>query len=92
MYLTKGSFSSYTLISTAMSDVYKVLIVEDVPSDADLAEREVSKVLSNRTFNRVETREAFIAALQKFQPDLIISDYQMPSFNGMAALKITPIE
>ncbi len=72
-----------------MSDVYKVLIVEDVPSDADLAEREVSKVLSSRTFKRVETREAFIEALQEFQPDLIISDYQMPSFNGMAALKIT---
>jgi PAS domain S-box-containing protein len=71
-----------------MSQEYRILIVEDVPSDADLAEREISKILPQRIFHRVETREDFIKALQDFNPDLIVSDYQMPAFNGMAALEI----
>lgn len=64
------------------------MIVEDVPSDADLAEREISKAIPSRVFHRVETREAFIEALEAFRPDLIVSDYHMPTFNGMAALEI----
>ena len=71
-----------------MSEELRILIVEDVPSDADLAEREISKVIPSRKFHRVETREDFEQALEEFQPDLIVSDYQMPSFNGMMALKI----
>jgi PAS domain S-box-containing protein len=36
---------------------------------------------------RVDTREEFIKALNEFKPDIIISDYMMPSFNGLQALK-----
>lgn len=71
-----------------MSEELRILIVEDVPSDADLAEREISKVIPSRRYHRVETREDFEKALYEFKPDLIVSDYQMPSFNGMMALKI----
>jgi PAS domain S-box-containing protein len=71
-----------------MSEELRILIVEDVPSDADLAEREISKVIPSRVFKRVETRVDFEQALEEFKPDLIVSDYQMPSFNGMMALKI----
>lgn len=66
-----------------------VLIVEDLPSDAELAERELKTVLKNYMVQVVDTEEDFIEALKTFKPDLIISDYQMPVFDGLSALRIT---
>lgn len=72
-----------------METPHRVLIVEDVPSDAELNEREIRQVLSPCSFLRVETEEDFLKALQEFNPDIIVSDYLMPSFDGMKALKLT---
>lgn len=72
-----------------METIYRVLIVEDVPTDAELNEREIQQVLKPCVFERVETRDDFLRALDKFKPDIIISDYSMPSFDGMTALKLT---
>jgi PAS domain S-box-containing protein len=36
----------------------------------------------------VATRDAFVLALQEFQPDIVLSDYQLPDFNGLDALEI----
>lgn len=68
------------------SRVLRVLIVEDNPFDAGLNEREIQRALSPCTFQRVETEEDFLKALDEFQPDIIVSDYAMPSFDGMKAL------
>ncbi len=66
----------------------RVLIVEDLPSDARLARREISKEIDNAVYECVETEAEFIRAIEEFSPDIIVSDYQMPSFDGMSALKI----
>jgi PAS domain S-box-containing protein len=71
-----------------MADVMRVLIVEDLPTDAELNEREVRHILPASRFLRVETREEFLAALESFRPDLILSDYKLPHFDGMTALKL----
>ena len=71
-----------------MSETIRVLIVEDLPTDAELSEREVSKALGSCEFRRVETREAYLAALDEFRPALIVSDYRLPFFDGMTALKL----
>ena len=65
-----------------------VLILEDLPSDVELAQRELKKTLKNYTVKVVETEEGFIKALKTFKPDLIIADYLLPSFDGLSALKI----
>ena len=71
-----------------MNEIIKILIVEDVPTDAEICEREVRKALGSCQFRLVETRQEYLSALREFQPDVILSDYSMPGFDGMSALKL----
>lgn len=71
-----------------MSEPLHILMLEDTPSDAELAERELRKAGIDFTTLRVETRDAFVRAINEFHPDIILSDYHLPDFNGMLALEI----
>ncbi len=71
-----------------MAESINILIAEDVPTDIELAQREIRKTLSACAFEAVDTREDYLAALDTFRPDLIISDYHMPRFDGLTALKL----
>ena len=66
----------------------RILFVEDVEVDMELAIRELLKERLKFTAIRVDTRAEFIKQLADFNPDLIISDYAIPGFDGMEALKI----
>ena len=69
-----------------MDKEFRILILEDVPTDAELIERELRKAGVAFTSRRVETREAFLSSLDEFRPDIILSDYSLPQFNGLEAL------
>lgn len=71
-----------------MTDYFKILIIEDNKSDADLLLRELKKNDLNFTSEIVETRESFENALDNFYPDIILSDYSLPSFDGVTAFNI----
>ncbi|MEI7983219.1 MAG: PAS domain S-box protein, partial [Bacteroidota bacterium] len=71
-----------------MEQEYRILIVEDLPSDAMLVEYELKKALQRFTVQIVENESDYLKGLEEFKPDLIISDYQLPGFNGLTALKI----
>ncbi len=71
------------------NDQLRIIIVEDVAADAELAERELKQGGFNIESCRVDTRDALLEALEKFNPELVISDYSMPVFDGMEALQIT---
>ncbi len=72
-----------------MDEKVRILIVEDFLPDAELAEFEIQQVIPNSEFVNVKTKKSFIDSLEKFQPHVIVSDYMMPKFDGMTALKIT---
>lgn len=66
----------------------RVLIVEDLPDDAELTVRALRHGGLDLTYERVDTPEAMGAALAQGTWDLVIADYSMPRFNGLAALKM----
>ena len=68
-------------------NLLRILFVEDLPSDVDLAVLELRKEKLKFEYTTVCTRVDLIKALKKFKPDLIISDYMMPTLNGLQALK-----
>ncbi|MFH0988637.1 MAG: PAS domain S-box protein [bacterium] len=72
-----------------MKEILRVLIVEDVPLDAELTKRELRTAGISFEAVCVETEEDFRERLQSFHPDIILSDYFLPLFNGMEALLIT---
>ncbi|MBK9519140.1 MAG: response regulator [Anaeromyxobacter sp.] len=64
----------------------RVLNVEDRAQDSALIERELRKRFGAVALTRVETPEAFAAALQDGAWDLVIADHRLPRFSSLAAL------
>jgi len=71
-----------------MTRELRILMLEDLESDRELAERELRKAGIRFSSTRVETREEFINALEEIVPDLILADHSLPSFDGLTALDI----
>ncbi len=71
-----------------MKDLIKILLVEDVPSDAEILWYELTRNGLHFEKKHVETRKDYVYELMSFRPDLIISDYALPQFDGMTALKL----
>jgi len=71
-----------------MDKELKILILEDLPADAELMEHELRKGGIAFTSKRVETREDFVNELKSSPPELILADYKLPSFDGISALSI----
>nr|MDA3834090.1 PAS domain S-box protein [Spirochaetales bacterium] len=67
----------------------KILIAEDLQTDVELAQRAIRKGEIAYSHKVVDTEAEFRKALKEFKPDVIISDYSMPVFDGMKALQIT---
>ncbi len=67
----------------------KVLLLEDNTNDALLIKKEiVDNFESNIDFKVVASKSDFEQGLLLFQPEIILSDYKLPQFNGLEALEI----
>jgi PAS domain S-box-containing protein len=66
----------------------QVLLLEDVAMDAELVQFELERAGLAAELRRVDSREAFVLALGEFRPDVILSDFSLPQFDGMRALEL----
>ena len=66
----------------------RILLLEDSPLDADQIWSRLVKGGLEFEIDRVETRDAFLEALETRPYDLILADYSLPSFDGLSALEI----
>ncbi|HET8760008.1 MAG TPA: GGDEF domain-containing response regulator, partial [Nitrospiria bacterium] len=71
-----------------MDQTLRVLLIEDSPDDALLLLRELKRAPYQTKHDRVDTADALKMALDRGPWDLILSDYSMPQFNGVAALRL----
>jgi DNA-binding NtrC family response regulator len=72
-----------------MNKELNILILEDVGTDAELMEDELRKEGISFSSKLVESEDDFCRELKEYNPDVILSDYKLPTFNGMSALKLT---
>ena len=71
-----------------MGKPLNVLIVEDSENDALLLLRELKRSGYEPAYERVCTADGLNTALEKLPWDIIISDFVMPQFGGLEALKL----
>ncbi len=71
-----------------MSNKLRVLLAEDSEDDVVLITRELKKNGFDPIIERVETSQSMSKALKDIKWDVIISDYVMPHFSGLDALKL----
>ena len=66
----------------------RILHLEDDPNDVTLVQSTLEAGGIPCTINCVQTRNDFVAALKLGGIDLILSDFSLPAFDGLSALKI----
>jgi len=69
-----------------MTESLRILILEDNPADAELAQFELQEAGLFFSAKVVSNKNDYIRELRQFSPDLILSDYDLPQYNGTLAL------
>src|SRR5207247_9959429 len=72
-----------------MATRVRILHLEDDPTDSELVGLALREAGLSWDIVRVETRESFVTALETGGFDLIVSDYRLPTFDGLEALRET---
>ncbi len=70
--------------ASAAKPELRVIVVDDDPLDAKLLEMSLSATIPCQVVV-VNTRELFLMELEQTKPDIIISDSNVPGFDGTAA-------
>jgi len=66
----------------------RVMLVGDSEDDAQLLMHELKRGGYDPTYERVETLEAMAQALERQASEIVLADYPMPAFSGLAALEL----
>ncbi len=71
-----------------MERALRILVLEDLFEDAELMIYELRQANIAFTYRRVSDREQFFDGLRNDTPDLILSDFHLPGFDGLEALAL----
>lgn len=71
-----------------MSTELRILHLEDTEMDAMLIHAALQRNEFRCEIDRVDSREDFVAGLERGGYDIILSDFSLPNFNGLAALEL----
>lgn len=71
-----------------MKSELTILMLEDDVNDAELVQHELRRGGLQFRANCVQTRTAFLEALERDAPDVILSDHGLPAFGGFEAMVI----
>lgn len=74
-------------MSAEPNEKVRILLLEDLPTDVELAQREINRVLPGCDIVVTEDEPGFISAMQNHRPHLVISDFRLPTYDGLSALK-----
>jgi PAS domain S-box-containing protein len=72
-----------------MTSPLRILLLEDSIQDAELIQELLEADHFICEVNRVQTRAEFQTALEDSGIDLVLADYNLPSFDGLSALQLT---
>ncbi len=70
----------------------RLLIVDDQANDAELSAMQIARGGFPCVWRRVQTETELRQALRRFSPDLILSDFTLPQFDGLSALELAHAE
>ncbi len=70
----------------------RLLLLEDSPADAELVACELQRAGIAFSSKLVKAKKEFIKALSEFLPQVILSDFKLPGFDGLAALEIARLQ
>lgn len=65
----------------------KVLILDDNEDDVKLAKLYLSTIEYDCAYQHVETKDEFESAVSNFLPDIILTDYKLPGYDGVQAIQ-----
>ena len=71
-----------------MPTLARILIVEDLATDAELIEREIRRAGIGCATRRVDTEQTLRDALRSFAPDLVLTDHSMPRLTARDTLQL----
>jgi two-component system, NarL family, sensor histidine kinase UhpB len=74
--------------SVVTSAPLQVLLIEDSKIDAELILRELRRAGFKVNWEQVDTAANLLRTLKRQHWDIVLSDYNMPTFNGLEALDI----
>lgn len=78
-------------MSTLEKAALRILCLEDSDHDAELIARELRRGGIEFVAHRVQTRRDFERAIAEFQPEIILADYKLPTFDGAQALALAKV-
>lgn len=71
-----------------MITLVRIVHLEDDAADAELAQAALQSAGLDCHIMRVETREDYCQAVAEAEPDVILADYRLPTFDGVSALRL----